>query len=107
MEILDYIFHLNSEAYRIGGSDHTVSPFFSFSSEFKVEHGASERHIFNTADWDESYTVIPTGASGVPGSEFYLSQTRTYMEGGFYKDAFSEKAVRESAKYTLRLVPGN
>jgi penicillin amidase len=107
VRILNNIFHLNSAEYGVGGSDHTVSPFFSYSHEFKVEHGASERHIFNTADWDESYTVIPTGASGIPGSEFYLSQTKTYLEGGFYKDAFSDEAVKAAAKYTLKLVPGN
>jgi penicillin G amidase len=104
--ILNTFFHFNSGEYSVGGSDHTISPYFSFTSEVKVEHGASERHIFNTADWDESYTVIPTGASGMPGSEFYLSQTKTYINGGFYKDAFSEEAVRAAARYTLKLLPG-
>jgi penicillin amidase len=107
VKILNTLFHLNSAEYSVGGSDHTVSPFFSFLPGFKVEHGASERHIFNTANWDESYTVIPSGASGVPGSEFYLSQTKTYIEGGFYKDAFSDDAVKAVTKHTLKLVPGN
>ena len=71
-----------------------------------MNHGASERHIFNTANWDESFTVIPTGASGIPASEFYLSQTKSYLEGKFYKDAFSEKAVRAAAIYTLNQIPG-
>ena len=87
---------------RLGGSNHTVSPY-SYGAGFKVNHGASERHIFNTADWDESYTVIPTGESGVPASEFYLSQMKNYLSGKFYKDAFSEKAVIAAAKYTLVL----
>lgn len=104
--ILNSVFHFNSDEYSIGGSDHTVSPFFSFSPGFVVEHGASERHIFNTADWDDSYTVIPTGASGIPGTEFYLSQTKTYIEGKFYRDVFSEEAVKASAKYTLKMIPG-
>ena len=107
VKILNTLFHLNSAEYSVGGSDHTVSPFFSFLPGFKVEHGASERHIFNTANWDESYTVIPSGASGVPGSEFYLSQTKTYIEGGFYKDSFSDDAVKAVTKHTLKLVPGN
>jgi hypothetical protein len=45
-------------------------------------------------------------ASGIPASEFYLSQTKTYLEGKFYKDAFSEGAVKVAAKYTLILKPG-
>jgi len=106
VKILDKIFGLNSPVYGVGGSNHTVCPY-TYKNDFKSDDGASERHIFNTADWDESYTVIPTGASGVPGSEFYLSQTDTYINGRFYKDAFSENAVKAAAKYTLILKPGN
>jgi penicillin G amidase len=102
VKLIDRIFHFNSPAYEIGGSNHTVSPY-SYGAGFKVNHGASERHIFNTADWDESYTVIPTGESGVPSSEFYLSQMKSYLGGEFYKDAFSEKAVKSAIKYTLLL----
>lgn len=105
VKILAKIFGLNSATYGVGGSNHTVCPY-TYTEGFKVTEGASERHIFNTANWDESYTVIPTGASGVPASEFYLSQTKTYLEGKFYKDAFSENAVKAAAKYTLNLKPG-
>lgn len=105
VKILDRIFRLNSDTYSIGGSFHTVSPY-SYGEGFKVNHGASERHIFNTANWDESLTIIPTGASGIPAGEFYLSQTKAYLEGKFYKDAFSEGAVKAAAKYTLILKAG-
>ncbi|HRR93316.1 MAG TPA: penicillin acylase family protein, partial [Bacteroidales bacterium] len=104
VKILDRIFGLNSATYRTGGSNHTVSPY-SYDNEFRVNNGASERHIFNTADWDASLTIIPTGISGVPASRFYLSQTKRYVEGGFYNDFFSEKAVKENAKYKLILKP--
>lgn len=100
VKLLDKIFGLNSAEYGVGGSNHTVCPF-SYGEGFRVTDGASERHIFNTANWDESYTVIPTGISGVPASEYYLSQTKTYLEGKFYKDSYSADAVREGAKYKL------
>ena len=105
VKILNLIFNLNSDEYEVGGGDHTVSPFFSLKPGFEVNVGASVRHIFNTADWDESYSVIPGGASGVPHSEFYLSQVQTYLKGEFFKDHFSEEAVLASAKYTLILEP--
>ena len=105
VKILGCLYKLNSKRFGIGGSDHTVSPYFTFKPEFKVVYGASERHIFNTADWDESYSVIPGGSSGVPGSEFYLSQVKAYLSGQFYKDLFSENAVKTSAKHVLVLVP--
>jgi penicillin amidase len=105
VKILNMLFGFNSKTVGIGGSNHTVSPY-SYGAGFKVNHGASERHIFNTANWDESYTVTPTGASGIPASEFYLSQTKSYLEGKFYKDAFSEGAVKAAVKYVLVLKPG-
>jgi penicillin amidase len=104
VKILDRIFGLNSREYRIGGSRHTVCPYV-WDVRLKEYHTASERHIFNTANWDESLTVIPTGNSGVPGSEFYLSLTDTYLQGKFYKDHFTEPAVKANAKYTLLLKP--
>jgi penicillin amidase len=104
VKLLDRLFKFNSKEYRIGGANHTVSPY-SYGAGFKVNHGASERHIFNTANWDESLTVIPTGNSGIPASEFYLSQTEAYLGGKFYKDAFSDAAVKAAAKYTLLLKP--
>ncbi len=104
VKILDRIFNFNSDVYGVGGSSHTVCPY-TYDEDFRVTDGASERHIYNTADWDESYTVIPTGASGIPASEFYLSQTKTYVEGKFYRDVFSEGAVKAAAKYTLKLKP--
>lgn len=104
VKLLDRIFSLNSKEYRIGGAHHTVAPF-SYDTLMIANHGASERHIFNTADWDESLTVIPTGNSGIPGSEFYLSQTESYLNKQFYKDHFTEKAVKANAKYILVLKP--
>jgi penicillin amidase len=105
VKLLDIVFGFNSKEYSVGGSNHTVSPY-SYKPGFKVNHGASERHIFNTANWDESLTVLPTGNSGIPSSEFYLSQTDSYVNGKFYKDAFTESAVKAAAKYTLVLKPG-
>jgi penicillin amidase len=105
VKILNKVFRLNSKEYRIGGAYHTVSPY-SYGAGFKTTSGASERHIFNTANWDESLSVIPTGNSGVPASEFYMSQTDSYINGKFYKDVFSEWAVKAAAKYTLVLKPG-
>lgn len=104
VRIIDRIFVLNSPAYRTGGSNHTVCPY-SYGSGFSVNHGASQRHIYNTADWDDSWSIIPTGNSGIPGSPYYLSQTAKYVEGGFYRDYFSEEAVRKNSISTLILKP--
>lgn len=104
VKILNRLLKLNSKTYGIDGSYHTVEPY-SFRDNFRAHHGASERHIFNTADWDKSLTVIPTGTSGIPGSPFYLSQTETYVNDGFYTEPFSEAAVEAAKKYEMTFRP--
>ena len=104
VKLLDFLFGLNSKEYRVGGSNHTISPY-TYRKGFEVYHGASERHIFNTSNWDESFTVVPTGVSGIPASEFYLSQTDAYINCRFYMDHFSEPAVKASAKYKAIFKP--
>ncbi|MDM8001684.1 MAG: penicillin acylase family protein [Bacteroidota bacterium] len=105
VKILDRLLGLNSKTYGVGGSYHTVEPY-SYRENFRTNHGASERHIFNTADWDKSLTVIPTGTSGIPGSPFYLSQTETYVNNGFYSEPFSDAAVEAAKKYEMIFRPG-
>lgn len=104
VNLVNRLFRLNSPVYRVGGSYHTVSPY-SYGSGFRVNNGASQRHIYNTADWDESYSIIPSGNSGVPSSRYYLSQSERYVEGKFYRDHFTEKAVRENSVHKLILSP--
>ena len=105
VRILGSVFKLNSGPYPIGGSDHTVCPYFTYKPDFKSVNGASMRYICNTANWDESLSVIPGGESGVPGAEYYLSQVQTYLEGRLYKDHFSDEAVRAAVTHTLILKP--
>jgi penicillin G amidase len=104
IKVLDKILRLNSKTYGVGGSYHTVEPY-SFDAQFRSDHGASERHIFNTADWDKSLTIIPTGTSGIPGSPFYLSQTDKYINNEFYSEPFTAGAVEEAKKHEIIFSP--
>jgi len=104
VKILDKLLRLNSKTYGVGGSYHTVEPY-SFNAQFRSDHGASERHIFNTADWDKSLTVIPTGTSGIPGSRYYLSQTDKYINNEFYSEPFTTGAVEAARKHEMIFSP--
>jgi len=98
--IVDKIFEVNRGPYSIGGSSHTVCPYaYPLGKSYVANHAASERHIFNTANWDESLTVIPTGESGVPASPHYLDQTELYINNLYHRDPFSREAVEKSKKY--------
>ena len=98
--IVNKLFKTNRGPIAIGGSYHTVCPYsYTLNSSFVADWGASERHIFNTADWDASLTVIPTGTSGVPASEHYLDQTDLYVNSKFHADHFSRESVEKNALY--------
>ena len=100
VSIVDKLFKVNRGPFPVGGSFHTVCPYsYPIGSSFIADHGASERHIFNTSNWDKSLTVIPTGTSGVPASPHYLDQTGLYLNNKFHRDHFSKEAVEENYLY--------
>ncbi len=105
VKILDVLFNLNRE-YSVGGSYHTVSPYsYDFNEPYTANHGASHRHIYSMADFDASYSIIPTGTSDVPGSEFYCNQTDNYIKGIYHEDIFSIEKVMKNAKYKAVFKP--
>ncbi len=102
VKVLDWLFGFNSGPYEVGGSSHTVCPYsYPESEPFDVTWGASHRHIYSLADWDESLTIIPTGVSGIPASPHYCDQTRLYIENEYHPDYFSRKMVEKNAKYRM------
>lgn len=106
VKILDRVFGLNRGPYRVGGSWHTVSPYsYPFSDLYNVNHGSSHRHIFSTADWDESLTVIPAGESGIPASKYYGNQIDMYLHNVYHPDFFSRKRVESFGRFETEFSP--
>lgn len=106
VKLIDRVFNMNRGPYSPGGSFHTVCPYsYNFNEPFKVNHGASQRHIYSTANWDESLSVIPTGTSGIPASDYYCDQTELYVNGLFRDDLFSDPEVDKATRYRMKLVP--
>lgn len=99
VKLLDWAFNLN-RLLPAGGAGHTVAPFsYPYNEPFYAKHGASHRHIYPTADFDKSQSVIPTGISGIPASEHYCDQTEIYLQGKYHSDYFSTEKIEASAKY--------
>jgi len=106
VDVLDFGFSLNKGPYPVGGSYHTVSSYaYSFNNLFEVIHGASHRHIYSTANWDESLTVIPTGISGIPSSPYYCDQTEIQLRNEFHTDYFDIIKVEKDSKFRMTLLP--
>ncbi|HKJ99513.1 MAG TPA: penicillin acylase family protein [Desulfotignum sp.] len=106
VDILDILFDLNRGPFPAPGSFHTVSPYaYKVNAPFDVKHGASQRHIYDLSDWDNSRVIIPTGSSGIPASPFYCSQAKMYMNGQFRQDLFTLERISAAAVHTLVLQP--
>jgi penicillin amidase len=102
VRLLDRVFRLSRGPYPVSGSFHTVCPFYyPFSHGFISASGASHRHIYSLADWNESLTVIPTGESGIPASRFYCDQTKLYLEGQYHSDYVSREMIEKNAKFKM------
>ena len=106
VNILNKAFSLNKGSFEMPGSYHTVCPYsYSYNNLYKVNHGASHRHIFDIGNWDASKTIIPTGTSGIPASDFYLNQTEMYINNKYHADPFSKGKVEKAAKFKMQLSP--
>jgi penicillin amidase len=99
-KLMNFVFNLN-RVYEVGGSYHTVSPYsYDYPNSFFAGHGASQRHIYNTADFDQSFSIIPTGVSDIPKSPHYCDQTEMYINGLYHDDYTSLEKVKANAVYT-------
>lgn len=106
VKILDRIFGLNKGPFPVGGSFHTVNPMaFGFHKPFSVRHGASQRHIYMPSDWNNSYTVIPTGTSGIPASKYYGSQAESFLSHQYHKESWTRADIESRAKHQCTFKP--
>ena len=104
VKILDKVFKLNKGPYEMGGNNHAIPAYaYKFTKPFKVYHGPSQRHVYDTSQWDNSFSVIPTGNSGIPSSRHYCDQTKLYVNGKFHVDYVSKSKIKENAEYTMVL----
>jgi len=100
VDILNKIFKMNRGPWPVGGSRHTVSPYrYNVDNPFVVDYGSSHRHIYDTSNWDNSLSIIPTGISGIPASKHYCDQTDSYVNNEYRNDYISRDLVEGSAKY--------
>ena len=105
-KILDKIFQLNRGPFQVGGSYHTVCPYsYSLNAPYQADHGASHRQVYNLANWDDSWSIIPTGNSGIPASDHYCDQTELYINKKYHKDYFSKEKCMQNSKYKMIFKP--
>ena len=103
--MLNFAFNL-TRLPAVGGSYHTVSPYsYDFKDPYLANHGASERHIYNLDDLDNSLSIIPTGVSDIPSSKYFCDQTDMYIKGEYHPDYIGIDKIKKNAVYTAIFVP--
>jgi penicillin amidase len=89
-----------------GGSSIVNAQSWSWSDPAKVRSHASMRMIVDTADFDASPAVIPTGQSGHPYHEHYDDMIQMWLNGQYHPMLFGREAVEAAALEHLILLPG-
>jgi penicillin amidase len=104
VELLDKVFNFNRGPFEVGGSYHTVCPYMGMGEDpGKAIFGASQRHIYSLANWDDSLSVIPTGTSGIPASEHYCDQTQLFVDNEYHQDYMTRDLIERNAKYKMTI----
>lgn len=67
--------------------------------------GPAMRFVADTADWDNSILLIPTGQSGQWPSPHYRDQFPAWFEGRALRPPFSDAAWQKVRRHALRLLP--
>ncbi len=72
---------------------------------FQQVHGASYRHVFDVADWDQGRATSTPGQSGQPGSPHYGDLLPLWAEGQYFPLAYARAKVEEVTAHRLTLTP--
>ncbi len=74
---------------------------------FDMVLGPSIRRIVDFSSLNRTYSVLPTGQSGNPLSDFFGDQTELWLNGQYRYIYQDSTFFRETSYQTMRLVPGN
>ena len=98
--IIDKLFNLNIGPFDGFGSNSNLNVSeFNFDNSYNQISGISLRRIFDLSDMNTSYSILPTGQSGLPKSVHYADQAELFNNHGFRKIEFDETAIRNSNQY--------
>lgn len=107
VDFFNRIFQLNRGPFQVGGSYHTVSPFYyPMTNLFNSKYGASHRHIYTPGEWDNSKIIIPAGISGIPSSPYYDNQMGKYLNFNYNTEVFGYEMLMLRKAFQMRFIPG-
>ena len=99
---------LSKGPYPVRGHDMTINNGeYSWNNPYEMILGPSIRRIVDFSDMTRTLSIMPTGQSGNPLSQYYGDQTESWLNGQYkflYQDStfFNETQFR-----TMQLTPGD
>ena len=88
--------------YPMAGSGMTPrAASYSVSEPFNVRAGSSMRRVIDFSNFDNGYSILPTGQSGLFRSQHYDDQTEMYNAGEFKPFKFSYDAINDTKSSKL------
>jgi acyl-homoserine lactone acylase PvdQ len=94
------LFNLNIGPFASYGSNSNLNVSrYDFDNSYDQVSGISIRRIFDLSDMTTSYSILPTGQSGLPKSVHYADQVELFKKHSFRKIEFDETAIRNSDQY--------
>lgn len=88
--------------YPMAGSGMTPrAASYSVSKPFSVRAGSSMRRVIDFSNFDNGFSILPTGQSGLFRSKHYDDQTEMYNAGEFKPFKFSYDAIEKTKSSKL------
>ncbi len=98
--IIAKLYNLNVGPFDGYGSNSNLKVSeYNFDNSYNQISGTSLRRIFDLSDMSTSYSILPTGQSGLPKSGHYTDQVKLFNEHSFRKIEFDETVMRNSDQY--------
>ncbi len=98
--IIAKLFNLNIGPFDGYGSNSNLNVNeYNFDNSYNQIYGTSIRRIFDLSDMNTSYSILPTGQSGLPKSIHYADQAEHFNKHNFRMIEFDETAIRNSPQY--------
>lgn len=98
--LIDRLFKLSIGPFAGSGSNSNFNVSeYNFDNSYDQISGISARRIFDLSDMNISYSILPTGQSGLPKSIHYADQAELFNNHRFRKIEFDETVIRSSGQY--------
>ena len=97
---------LNNGPHPVNGHDMSINNGeYSWNSPYEMVLGPSIRRIVDFADLSKTWSIIPTGQSGNPISQYYGDQTESWLNGQ-YKFLYQDSTFFNENKFnSMTFIP--